>query len=80
MAIFMEIFCHCRKEEVTFMKSIFIYIQSIQEFASIDEVDLKNGAMAVQKIKDCFLQIMPDMVSILVEYLRNCEPNEKNLD
>ena len=36
--------------------------------------------MAVQKIKDCFLQIMPDMVSILVEYLRNCEPNEKNLD
>ena len=80
MTIFMDIYCHSRKEEVIFMKSIFIYIQSIEEFASIDQVEEEKGAQAVEAIKDCFLQIMPDMVFILVQYLRNCEPTEKNLN
>lgn len=62
------------------MKAIFIYLQSIEEYASLDEVDKEKGLVAVQKISDGFLSIMPDMVQILVKFLKNCVPNEKNLD
>ena len=62
------------------MKSIFIYLQSIEEFASMDEVEGDVGAGALQKIRDGFSRIMPDMVEITCRYIKTCVPKEKNLN
>ena len=76
----MEIFCHCRKEEIVFMKSIFIFLQSIEEFACMNDVEPKVGAEAVEKIKDSFLSMMPEMYIITAEFILKCDLEEDILD
>ena len=76
----MFLYCHNRKEEISFMKASFIFIQSIEEFAAMNDIEKKVGASAIECIKDSFDKIMPPMVSILVEFFKQCEPDEKNID
>ena len=76
----MEIFCHTRKEEIIFMKSIFIFLQSIEEFACMNDVQRSVGAEAVEQIKDSFLSMMPEMYIITTEFILKCELEEDILD
>ena len=83
MGILMEIVCHCREEEVIFMKSIFIFLQSIEEFICINDADptaRSYVAEAIERIKDALCSMMPEICIVMTEFILKCELEEDILD